>query len=239
MVSAYVDNAAIHFNNYRIYRQFIKRAACERNHDRWPLSKRSVRGAVPALDISRHCPSPRDQENSTSSSFEHFCQAQMVSDITSLFPKDQVLTPEDGQTYEDSLRRWAENAERRAKYVVFPKSSEDIAKAVRCLPRLLFSSLTIAKIMFARANGLELAIKGGGHSASGASSSEDMVIDLGRSMNNVAIDVGKQLITVGGGALWYDVDVEAAKYGLATVGGTVNHTGTLFHSYLVDLVVPI
>lgn len=54
----------------------------------------------------------------------------MVADITSLFSKAQVLTPEDGQAYEDSIRRWAENAERRAKYVVFPKSSEEIARAV-------------------------------------------------------------------------------------------------------------
>ena len=65
----------------------------------------------------------------------------MVADIASLFPKDQVLTPADGQAYEDSIRRWAENAERRAKYVVLPKSSADIAKAVRatvCILRYLY-----------------------------------------------------------------------------------------------------
>jgi hypothetical protein len=28
-----------------------------------------------------------------------------------------------------------------------------------------------------------------------------------------------------GGARWVDVDQEAAKYNLASVGGTVNHTG--------------
>jgi FAD/FMN-containing dehydrogenase len=80
--------------------------------------------------------------------------------------------------------------------------------------------------LFATHNGLELAIKGGGHSCSGASSSEGLVIDLAR-MNSVHVNPEKRQIVVGGGAVWADVDVEAAKYGLATVGGTVNHTGTL------------
>ena len=79
--------------------------------------------------------------------------------------------------------------------------------------------------MFAVANGLDIAIKGGGHSTSGASSSEDLVIDLGRYMNAVFVDTEKQLVSVGGGAVWADVDSEAAKYKLAAVGGTVNHTG--------------
>lgn len=44
-------------------------------------------------------------------------------------------------------------------------------------------------------------------------------------MNDVTVDAEKSLIKVGGGAVWEDVDREAAKFGLATVGGTVNHTG--------------
>jgi len=32
-----------------------------------------------------------------------------------------------------------------------------------------------------------------------------------------------RLAYVGGGAVWKDVDKETMKYGLATVGGTVNH----------------
>lgn len=38
------------------------------------------------------------------------------------------------------------------------------------------------------------------------------------------------MIVVGGGALWSHVDEEAAKHGVATVGGTVNHTGELQES---------
>ena len=81
------------------------------------------------------------------------------------------------------------------------------------------------QVKYAVANNLEIAIKGGGHSCSAASSSEDLVIDLSKYMNTASVDPEKRLLTVGGGAVWETVDKEAAKYGLATVGGTVNHTG--------------
>ena len=32
-------------------------------------------------------------------------------------------------------------------------------------------------------------------------------------------------LTAGGGCIWKDVDEGAGKYGLAGVGGTINHTG--------------
>lgn len=68
-------------------------------------------------------------------------------------------------------------------------------------------------------------VRGGGHSTSGAASIEDgLVIDLSN-MRAVTVDTEAKTITVQGGALWSDVDAEAAKYGLATVGGTFNHTG--------------
>lgn len=85
-------------------------------------------------------------------------------------------------------------------------------------------TLTSVQVKYAVDNNLEIAIKGGGHSCSGASSSEDLVIDL-RHFSGATVDTEKQLITVGGGAIWETVDKEAAKFGLATVGGTVNHTG--------------
>jgi hypothetical protein len=68
-------------------------------------------------------------------------------------------------------------------------------------------------------------VRGGGHSTSGAASIEDgIVIDLSK-MRKVTVDSEAKTIKVEGGALWEDVDVGAAQHGLATVGGTVNHTG--------------
>lgn len=44
-------------------------------------------------------------------------------------------------------------------------------------------------------------------------------------MRNVSVDPIKKTITAQGGALWSDVDIAAGEHDLATVGGTVNHTG--------------
>jgi len=41
----------------------------------------------------------------------------------------KVLTPGD-DGYEESLKRWASNFEKRAEYVVYVKSLEDISKTV-------------------------------------------------------------------------------------------------------------
>ena len=68
-------------------------------------------------------------------------------------------------------------------------------------------------------------VRGGGHSTSGAASIEKgLVIDLSR-MRKVTVDPETKTIKAEGGTTWENVDAEAAKYELATVGGTVNHTG--------------
>lgn len=83
-------------------------------------------------------------------------------------------------------------------------------------------SATLALI---RQHKIPFTVRGGGHATSGAASIEDgIVIDLSK-MRKVTVDPEAKTIRAEGGALWEDVDVEAAKYGLATVGGTVNHTG--------------
>jgi FAD/FMN-containing dehydrogenase len=66
---------------------------------------------------------------------------------------------------------------------------------------------------------------GGKHSSSGASSSTGgLVIDLCK-MRNVKVDIDTKTVRAQGGCIWKDVDETAADYGLAMVGGTVNHTG--------------
>ncbi|RXW25440.1 hypothetical protein EST38_g388 [Candolleomyces aberdarensis] len=134
-----------------------------------------------------------------------------MADFTSLARsvKGEVVTPED-PGYDAAIARWAKNAERKARVVVFVKNAEDVVHA----------------IAFAKENQLPFAVRGGGHNAGGASSAEGgLVIDLSRHLNNVRVDAEQKLGYVGGGALWRDVDAEAIKYGLATVGGTINHTG--------------
>ncbi|KAI5117034.1 hypothetical protein M0805_002250 [Coniferiporia weirii] len=126
----------------------------------------------------------------------------------SAFKGDLVL-PGD-KDYEKAISRWASNAARRARIVAFVRDAEDVSLAVG----------------FARSEGLPLAIRGGGHSSSGASSAEDgLVVDLSRYVNGVRVDPKEKLAYVGGGAIWETVDKAAIEHGLATVGGTVNHTG--------------
>ena len=44
-------------------------------------------------------------------------------------------------------------------------------------------------------------------------------------MRQVTVDPASMTINVQGGCVWADVDQKAAEHGLATVGGTVDHTG--------------
>jgi FAD/FMN-containing dehydrogenase len=83
----------------------------------------------------------------------------------------------------------------------------------------------IAAVGFARSNDLTIAVRGGGHSVAGFSTVDDgIVIDLGP-MNGVRVDTAARRATVGGGAVWADVDHETQAHGLATTGGLVSSTG--------------
>lgn len=80
-------------------------------------------------------------------------------------------------------------------------------------------------VNFARERGIEVTVRGGGHSIAGLSSSDGgMVIDLAP-MNGVQIDRKAKLAHVQGGALWGDLDREGQLFGLATPGGVISDTG--------------
>ena len=83
----------------------------------------------------------------------------------------------------------------------------------------------IAAVGFARSTGLTIAVRGGGHSVAGFSTCDDgMVIDLSP-MSAVRVDPVAMRATVGGGAVWADVDHETQTHGLATTGGLISTTG--------------
>jgi FAD/FMN-containing dehydrogenase len=83
----------------------------------------------------------------------------------------------------------------------------------------------IAALGFARAAGLEIAVRGGGHSVAGFSTGDGVaVIDLS-DMNDVHVDPAAKRASVGGGAVWADVDHETQAHGLATTGGLISSTG--------------
>ncbi|KAK5744225.1 hypothetical protein LTR17_002255 [Elasticomyces elasticus] len=122
--------------------------------------------------------------------------------------KASVLSPSN-TGYDVSIDRWSRAAIKQAGVAVVPTSAEEIAIAVK----------------YATEQNIDLAVKGGGHSTAGASSTHGgLLIDLGH-MRNVKVDEDMNLLYVQGGALWSDVDEAAWKHGLATVGGTVADTG--------------
>lgn len=121
--------------------------------------------------------------------------------------KGDIVTPDDAG-YTEAIARWAVNAERPARVVAFVKDTNDVALALE----------------YARTNNLQIGIRCGGHSPSGASSAKDgLVVDLSRYFNYAVIDPEKRTARVGAGTLWGTVEKEAIQHGLASVAGTVNH----------------
>jgi FAD/FMN-containing dehydrogenase len=123
--------------------------------------------------------------------------------------RGDVLSTEDSG-YEEARRVWnGAHDERRPALVVRCAGAADV----------------IAAVGFARGNDLPMAVRGGGHSVAGFSTCDDgIVIDLSP-MAGVVVDPVARRATVGGGAVWADVDHETQAHGLATTGGLVSTTG--------------
>ena len=80
-------------------------------------------------------------------------------------------------------------------------------------------------VTLARENGMEVAVRGGGHGVTGNAVSENgLVIDLS-AMKGVRVDPGRRIATAEGGATWGVFDSATQAVGLATTGGIVPSTG--------------
>jgi FAD/FMN-containing dehydrogenase len=80
-------------------------------------------------------------------------------------------------------------------------------------------------LQFAQAEGLEIAVRGGGHNPAGHCAVDDgLVIDLSR-MRSVDVDPEAGVAASGGGATWLDFDTATQQHGLVTPGGVVGSTG--------------
>ena len=95
------------------------------------------------------------------------------------------------------------------------------AVIVRCLG----TADVVQAVRFARAAGLPVAVRGGGHSVAGHGTCDDgLLIDLSL-MRGVQVDPASQRVRVQGGATLADLDHETQLFGLAVPTGQVSETG--------------
>ncbi len=83
----------------------------------------------------------------------------------------------------------------------------------------------VAAVNFGREHGLEIAVRGGGHSAAGLAVCDGgLVIDLGP-MHAVEVDPDARIAVAGGGTTWGQFDAATTAHNLATTGGAISTTG--------------
>ncbi|WP_432885460.1 FAD-binding oxidoreductase [Kribbella sp. CA-245084] len=122
--------------------------------------------------------------------------------------RGELIRPAD-PSYDDARSIWNAAHDKKPALIVRCKGVADVIRAVE----------------FARSEGLTLAVRGGGHSIPGFSTTDGgIVIDLSP-MNSVRIDPDRRQIVAQGGCTWGDVDAEAQAFGLAVTGGLVSTTG--------------
>ncbi|WP_354693702.1 FAD-binding oxidoreductase [Elongatibacter sediminis] len=113
------------------------------------------------------------------------------------------------EAYEDARLLLNPSFDKHPALVVQPRGAADVQQAVD----------------FARAHELLVAVKCGGHSASGKSSCDGgMQIDLSL-LRFARVDPQARTALMGGGSLLGELDHEAMAQGLVTTAGTVSHTG--------------
>ncbi|MEX2552150.1 MAG: FAD-binding oxidoreductase [Actinomycetota bacterium] len=119
-----------------------------------------------------------------------------------------VLLPGDAG-FEEAVRIWNAMISKKPALVVQPVSTGDVREAIG----------------FARAHGILLSIKGGGHNIAGTSLADGgLTLDMSR-MNRVEVDAERRVARVGAGCRLGEVDRATQEHGLATVLGFVSETG--------------
>ncbi len=80
-------------------------------------------------------------------------------------------------------------------------------------------------VQLARAEKLEIAVRGGGHNVAGRATIDDgIMIDLSP-MKGINVDPAAKIVRAQGGVLWKELNRETQLHGLATTGGVVGTTG--------------
>jgi hypothetical protein len=133
--------------------------------------------------------------------------AGAVDDLTPRFGGRLLQPGDDG--YDEARMVWNGMFDRRPALIAQCQTVDDVVAAVN----------------FARETGLEVAVRGGGHSAVGHGSCDDgIVIDLSE-MNAIEIDPEAGTARAQAGMTWADFDAATQEHGLAVTGGRFSTTG--------------
>ncbi len=82
-----------------------------------------------------------------------------------------------------------------------------------------------AAVSLARAHGLPVGVRGGGHNVAGHGTCDGGILVDCSLMRTVRVDVAARTARADPGCSWTDLDTETVAHGLATTGGTVGSTG--------------
>jgi FAD/FMN-containing dehydrogenase len=120
----------------------------------------------------------------------------------------EVIAPGDAP-YEEARKDYNGMIDKHPAAVVRCRGAEDVA----------------AVIGVARAEGLDLSVRGGAHSAPGFGTNEGgLVVDLCE-LQEVVVDPDRRTARAGGGCTWAGFNEATNAYGLATTGGIIGSTG--------------
>jgi FAD/FMN-containing dehydrogenase len=120
----------------------------------------------------------------------------------------ELIAPGDAG-YEEARLVWNGAIDKRPSLIARCTGTADVIAAVRC----------------ARANGQDVAIRGGGHSNAGHGMIDGgMVIDCSP-MKGIRVDPTSRTATAQPGVLWGELDRETQAFGLGVTGGEVSDTG--------------
>ena len=118
-----------------------------------------------------------------------------------------LLSPGDPE-YDAARPVWNAMIDKRPAVIARCASADDVAAALR----------------FGGDQGVQVAVRGGGHSAAGKGTCDDgIVIDLSP-MNDVTVDAASQTARAQGGVTWGVFDAATQDVGLASPGGVVSTT---------------
>ena len=120
-----------------------------------------------------------------------------------------VVSQAGESAYDDAVNIWNGAITRRPAVVASCASSSDVAAA----------------LAFARQQGLEVSVRGGGHNYAGFALCDDgLMIDL-TPMKSVSVDATARRARCGGGTTWGALDAATQTHGLAVPGGFISLTG--------------